>query len=86
MATTTPKQLTPDHRWDDLEREHEILARHSKWRSELGTRIKELEARYGISSDQIHEAIDNGELQETLEVCDWIMDYNLLQHVRTFET
>ncbi len=86
MATTTPKRLTPEQRWEELERERDILERHYQWRADLGNRIKELEARYGITSDQIHDAIDNGQLDETLEVCDWIMDYDILQHVRLYET
>lgn len=45
-------------------------------------RIREYEDRYGIATDEVHAAIDAGRLDETLEVCNWIMDAKLLRHVR----
>jgi hypothetical protein len=46
---------------------------------ELKERVTHYEQRYGMPSDRIHEAIDAGELIEDLDVCHWIMDYELLQ-------
>ena len=41
------------------------------------------EAKYGIPSSEIHEAIDDGRLIESKEVCDWIFAHELLEG--TFE-
>jgi hypothetical protein len=40
--------------------------------------VQRFEAKFGIPSEQIHQAIDDGTLEETLEVCHWIFQYNLL--------
>jgi hypothetical protein len=48
---------------------------------ETRQRVKHYEDLYGIASQNIHRAIDAGELAETLEVCQWIFDYNLLRRV-----
>jgi len=37
------------------------------------------EAKYGIPSSDIHEAIDDGRLIESKEVCDWIFAHELLE-------
>jgi hypothetical protein len=52
-------------------------------RAELERRISAYEARYGISSDRLSGAIDRGEIAETLDVCDWLMDVTLLRRVAT---
>ena len=41
---------------------------------EMRQQIRAYEARYGIPSTCIHEAIDNG-LTETLDVVEWIFTY-----------
>lgn len=54
-----------------LEQQAEIVA--------LQARVAAYEQKFGIPSAWIHDAIDRGELIETLEVCDWIMDVEQLQ-------
>lgn len=41
--------------------------------------VAAFEKQFGLPSDQIHAAIDAGELIETEEVCHWIFQYNILQ-------
>jgi hypothetical protein len=45
----------------------------------LRSRVLAYEEQFGIPSSEVHEAIEDGRLQETLEVCDWIMDIEILQ-------
>lgn len=49
----------------------------------LQSRIEANERRYDISSSMIHQAIESGTLSETPEVCDWIMDVELLKRARS---
>jgi hypothetical protein len=41
-------------------------------------RVRQHEQRYNILSQDVHRAIDEGVLRETHEVCQWILDYNIL--------
>jgi hypothetical protein len=43
--------------------------------------VKQYERIYNVPSEDIHRAIDAGELVETLDVCRWIFLYNLLSRV-----
>ncbi len=60
---------------------HEIarLRRVAHQQDALRQRIRAYEERYQIRSDEVHAAIDSGRLVETAEVCDRIMDHELLQ-------
>jgi len=46
---------------------------------ELKERLRGYEQKYGMRSTDVHAAIDRKELQETLEVCNWLMDYHDLE-------
>lgn len=50
-------------------------------RQELQDRIREFEVRYRLRSEDVPAAIGRGELDETLEVCDWMIDFDLLQRL-----
>ncbi len=50
-------------------------------RPALLARIAEYERRYGISSGDLGDAIDRGELEETFEITRWLIDYDLLASV-----
>lgn len=43
--------------------------------------VKSYEEKFGLRSEQIHDAIDSGELAETVEVCHWIFQYDILRRV-----
>ncbi|HEX5498847.1 MAG TPA: hypothetical protein VFX03_06465 [Thermomicrobiales bacterium] len=62
-----------------LRRDIALLRRVDRRQETLRQRIRAYEERYQIRSDEVHAAIDSGRLVETEEVCDWIMDYELLQ-------
>jgi uncharacterized membrane protein len=44
----------------------------------IRARVRQFERRYNVASDDLHGAIDAGKLEETADVCQWILDYNLL--------
>lgn len=43
--------------------------------------IREMEEKYGIPSAELHEAIDDGRIQETFEVTTWLMAIDLLARI-----
>lgn len=44
-------------------------------------RVQAMEHQHGIASADIHAAIEAGEIRETLDVCNWIMDYEILKRL-----
>lgn len=48
-------------------------------RSEM--RLRDFERRYGMSTQEFIERFENDELQETLDLIDWIGEYRLLQRL-----
>jgi len=64
---------------DDLLRQVAIIEEHVAYLREVASRVRSMEQRFSLSSDQIHAAIDAGALEETNDVCNWIMDYELLR-------
>lgn len=63
----------------DLARQMETIKQRRIHLVEVEARIQAFERRYGVASSDLHAAIESGELQETAEVCEWIIDYELLQ-------
>lgn len=75
-------EYSPSDAARELLRDAEVLRRHALHVSSLESRVAAFERRYGIASAEIHRAIDAGTLQESEDVCAWIMDHELLEHVR----
>jgi hypothetical protein len=44
--------------------------------------VTQYENHFGISSNDVHDAIQNKTLVETEEVCDWIMANDLLRRIQ----
>lgn len=55
--------------------------RHARKREELRQIVASYEARFGMPSERLHEAIEAGLLDEDRDVGDWIFHYNLLCRV-----
>lgn len=49
-----------------------------QYREETRRFVADCEAKHGIPSEEIHQAIDDGRLEETLKVVRWIFAYNRL--------
>jgi hypothetical protein len=45
--------------------------------------VERLEAKHGLPFQRIHQAIDEGTLVETFEICRWIFQYNWLHRAET---
>jgi hypothetical protein len=62
----------------------ELLARRpeeiddAQFLLELRRSLKQYEDRYNLPSDRLHAALAAGDLTETLDVCDWLIQYSLL--------
>lgn len=83
MVANNVQTKTIDERVEEILRQRddpELMARN---RAKIDARIKKYEAQYGMKSDEVHDAIERGDLTETLEVCDWIMDYDFLYAPRS---
>lgn len=73
------RKLTPEERAQKLLQERELLRQHLASLAEMKERVSRYEEKFGLSSNHIHQAIDNGDLVETDEVCDWILTFEALQ-------
>lgn len=78
MVLTNPNTLMSKARADQVLAEQAVIKQYVQEMAALRRRVRAYEEQFGIPSDEVHEAIEDGRLQETLEVCDWIMDIELL--------
>lgn len=81
MASTSSSQTDLDTSVEEVLARRTDTSDHRAMLIELREQVKAYEARFGMSSDRIHEAIDAGELIEDLEVVDWIFTVELLRGV-----
>lgn len=52
-----------------------------KLRAKLRRRIRTYERRYEMSTDDMRAVVRKDPLRETWEICQWLMDDNLLKHL-----
>lgn len=45
-----------------------------RWQQEIVDRVRGYELKYGMTAAEAHDAIERRELQETHEVCKWLID------------
>lgn len=57
----------------------QIIDEHVEYLRQIMVRVQAMEARYRIASADIHDAIEAGTILETFDVCNWIMDYEILK-------
>lgn len=81
MSRVSAKAKSVQEWTEQLLDERANEARASARRAELKDRVRALEAKYGIASSNIHDAIEHGQLKETHEVTRWIMDYDVLRRI-----
>ncbi|HEV2107711.1 MAG TPA: hypothetical protein VGR16_05565 [Thermomicrobiales bacterium] len=74
--------MSPEEQATELLRQMNDPVLAQKRLSELVERVKQYEEKYQLDSRLIHDAIDNGQLTETLEICHWIIDYDLLTRAK----
>jgi hypothetical protein len=83
MVALNHKTLTPHGLAKQLLVEQEVIERFLESVRELEARVLAYEQQFGIPSSEVHEAIDSGRLQETLEVCNWLIDIEVLEWNKT---
>ncbi len=83
MVLTNPTTPTAKALADELLAECDVIKRYVEQMDELRSRVLACEERFGIPSSEVHEAIEDGRLQETLEVCEWLMDVYMLERAKT---
>ena len=76
IKTTTP---TAQSHAEQLLAEREVIRRYFEQMNALRSRVLAYEEQFGIPSSEVHEAIESGRLQETLEVTHWIIDFERYQ-------
>jgi hypothetical protein len=72
-AASTPKEIA-----DRLLAEQEVIKRYIELVHALRRSVRAYEEQFGIPSSEIHHAIKDGRLVETLDVCEWLMDFEVL--------
>ncbi len=50
-------------------------------RGQLRRRIRRYEQRYEMSTNRMREVVREDPTRETLEICEWLMDDNLLKYL-----
>lgn len=71
-------------RTDDDQSPNDLLAQrphesdNARVVSELRRSVKRYEDRYNLPSDLLQAALTAGEISETLDVCDWLIQYSML--------
>ncbi len=73
----TSKQLA-----DQLLTERSAIANFIVVVERLQSKIHDYETRYEIDSADVPAAIEDGRLTESSEVCDWLLDFELLQRAK----
>ena len=79
MVLTNPTTPTAKALADQLLAEQAVIKRYVEELAALRSRVLAYEEQFGIPSSEVHEAIEDGRLVETLDVCEWIMDIEILQ-------
>jgi hypothetical protein len=81
MTPIAMDSMIPSDLADTLAQQRRILQDHYEVLRALRTRIAENEVRYGIPASDVHQAIDDGRLEETHDVCKWLIDIDLLERL-----
>ena len=81
MALAEIRPLDTQQRIRNLLLQLDNVDEQTRMLEETRERVKQYERVYNLPSEDIHRAIDAGELVETLDVCRWIFLHNLLRRV-----
>lgn len=67
---------------DKLLIKSQIVAEHERTVRHLELILHRYEEQFGMSIDDVHDAIDDGALSETEDVCDWIITHEYYRRFR----
>lgn len=78
MAITSSCRADTDRSQVDLLVQRPLASDNAQVVIELRRSLKRYEDRYNIPSDRLQAALDAGDISETLDVCDWLIQYSIL--------
>jgi hypothetical protein len=81
MALAVIRPVDTQQRIRDLIQQLHNNAEQERLLEETRQCVRHFEQVYNMPSTQVHQAIDAGDLEETLEVSRWILLFNILQRV-----
>lgn len=73
--------LPPSELAATLLHEREVIARYIEHARELVDAIAEYERRYEMSTPAMIDSLASGDLEETGEIVDWLMDYERYRRI-----
>ncbi len=82
MVALNQTKLTSNQLADQLLTEMAVSDRYRESVRELEAQVLAYEKKYGIPTSDVHDAIEDGRLIETEEVCDWILDSEMLARAK----
>jgi hypothetical protein len=85
MTIEIPKTPSLQSQTDRLLADQLAVRRYVEFVRTLQVRVKAYEEQFGIASTEIHAAIDDGRLQETFDVTNWIIDFEMLSSAKSLE-
>ena len=78
MATKSSCRTTTDQSSNDLLAQRPLASDDVRAVIELRRSVKSYEDRYNMPSDRLQAALAAGDISETLDVCDWLIQYSML--------
>jgi hypothetical protein len=82
MVANNVQTKTIDERVEEIMRQRDDPELMKQRRAETVARVRAYEEQFGMRSEDIHDAIERGDLTETLDVCRWIFDYESLSRAK----
>lgn len=66
----------------DIEQKQAVISEYLQTVAQLTARIALGEQQFGIAAAEAHRAIDDGRLEETTEVCSWLIDIDRFERLQ----
>jgi hypothetical protein len=73
-STSRARQLA-----EDLLDQREALRKSQELREAIARQVTEFEQRFNVRSSEVHDAIREGKLRETHEVCQWLIYHEIVE-------
>ena len=81
MASRKPGQSSSEQAFEEFLARRPSAAESAAAVTDLRDKVRQYEERYNLPSIASTRRSRQGELAETLDVCDWMIHYDILQYV-----
>lgn len=78
LTVQTPTAAEADRRAAELLEQLADKTVQDSFLSDLQHRVASFERQYELRSEDVSQAINSGQLAESHEVCQWLLDYKML--------